>query len=120
MSLGDLVDKILVYQSCSYGFDPSYGTSFFFFFLFFFLTTPIRIYAYLACKGSRATYISDLLPYVFRTKKCSKLTGGQIQKRPSTEKVSTASKKSRNPEDAKNKNCLQVTGCFDEPKQDCN
>ena len=51
MSLGGLVDKILVYQSCSHGFDPSYGTSFFSFLVLFFLTTPICIYAYLACKG---------------------------------------------------------------------
>ena len=50
MSLGGLVDKILVYRSCSHRFDPSYGTSFFFFFLIC-LTTPIHIYAYLVCKG---------------------------------------------------------------------
>ena len=37
MSLGGLVDKILVYRSCSHRFDPSYGAS------FFFLTTPIHI-----------------------------------------------------------------------------
>ena len=32
MSLGGLVDKILVYRSCIHRFHPSYGTSFFFFF----------------------------------------------------------------------------------------
>ena len=34
MSLGGLVDKILVYRSCSHGFDPSYGTSSFSYSLF--------------------------------------------------------------------------------------
>ena len=59
MSLGGLVDKILVYRSCSHGFNPSYGTSFFFFF------DHTHTHVYLACKGLKEYLLTSLMKCSF-------------------------------------------------------